>query len=324
MAALRRGGTLFLFAAVTLVLNDIQMWIVDPASSHAAPNGNEIWQRETHAKVLRLDPTVAPHCYRFLPNAVVRWLEFLTGDFSHARNLYRWTCTFLLLFAIYYYGLFFLSDSAALLPVLFYALIYPETLRNQAGQLTDPMSHLSFVLAFIFLESGAFGYLVLTVVLGSLAKETIVAIAFLFPVVAHERKNLLGRTTWLVLAGVVIVITVRLWITGGQFAYRDISGVNWNHVALNWRDGVVWLYPFLLTVGVFLPFLVLDWKKVPPRLKFLILLLLPILFGSSLLFSWLKESRNFVPVVIPLAVVAANFLTGGNYRGPRSLQNMVS
>ena len=79
----------------------------------------------------------------------------------------------------------------------------------------------------------------------------------------------------------------------------------------NWHD-CLWLPQFLLTAGALTPFLVLSWKSTPPSLKHTVLYLLPALFTSSLFFSWLAESRNFMPAVFPLAVIAAHYLSQGS------------
>lgn len=67
--------------------------------------------------------------------------------------------------------------------------------------------------------------------------------------------------------------------------------------------------PFLLTAGALIPFLAVGCRSTPRPLKQTALFLLPVLFLSSLLFSWLDESRNYMPVVFVFAVIAAHALT---------------
>ena len=62
---------------------------------------------------------------------------------------------------------------------------------------------------------------------------------------------------------------------------------------------------------LFLPFLAIGWDRTPAVLKRLALFLLPSLFLSSLVFGWLYETRNFMPLVSVLAVIAARTLSDG-------------
>jgi len=55
--------------------------------------------------------------------------------------------------------------------------------------------------------------------------------------------------------------------------------------------------------------LVMAWKDTPSELKRLVLFLFPTLFISSLIFSWLREARNFMPLVVVMAVVAGRHLS---------------
>jgi hypothetical protein len=64
----------------------------------------------------------------------------------------------------------------------------------------------------------------------------------------------------------------------------------------------------LLTACALLPFLVLGWKDTPLSLKRQILYLFPVLFFSGLFFSWLYETRNFMPLVFVMSVVAGSYL----------------
>jgi hypothetical protein len=90
--------------------------------------------------------------------------------------------------------------------------------------------------------------------------------------------------------------------------YRDISGVSLEHISISWNNTETWIVPFLLTAGALIPFLAVGWRETPPALKHTALFLLPVLFVSNLVFGWLDESRNFMPVVFVLAVIAARTL----------------
>lgn len=64
-----------------------------------------------------------------------------------------------------------------------------------------------------------------------------------------------------------------------------------------------YLHP-LLFVGVFLPFIAWRWWDIDSGLKCLFLTVTPLLLLSSLCFSWLYESRNYMPLVPLLATMA--------------------
>jgi hypothetical protein len=137
---------------------------------------NTEWQQMINDAAVRRDARFLPHSYRFLPDSFTQWIETLTGSFLYARTLYRWTFCLLLLFAIHRFALLFTSNVASFASVLLYALVYRMTLTDYAGQLVDPASHLSFVAAFLALEIGVFPYFVLAVAVGTLAKETVLAL----------------------------------------------------------------------------------------------------------------------------------------------------
>ena len=99
--------------------------------------------------------------------------------------------------------------------------------------------------------------------------------------------------------------------------YSDISGVTLAHVADNWQTDT-WKVPFLLTALSLVPFLAVGWRTTPRALKRMALFLLPVLFFSSLFFSWLDESRDYMPAVFVLAVIAARTLAGETADGPLS------
>jgi hypothetical protein len=99
------------------------------------------------------------HAARFLPNSVVRWLQLGGWNFPQARDLYRLLFGMLLFYSIYRYARVFTGHVGAIVAVLLTAAVYPISFQNYVGQLTDPMSHLSFVLAFLFIEREDFPFL---------------------------------------------------------------------------------------------------------------------------------------------------------------------
>ncbi len=66
----------------------------------------------------------------------------------------------------------------------------------------------------------------------------------------------------------------------------------------------------VFTVGIFIPFLILAWKSADRRVRNLALFLLTALLLSNMMFSWLVETRNLIPAVIPLALLTSDYLMG--------------
>jgi hypothetical protein len=97
----------------------------------------------------------------------------------------------------------------------------------------------------------------------------------------------------------------------GDIHYSQVSGVGRAHILSNLSPHL-WPPVFLLTAGAFLPFLALNWGRTQLSLKRQVAFLLPVLFVSSLVFSNLYETRNFMPLVFVLAVVAGQYLFGCN------------
>jgi hypothetical protein len=87
---------------------------------------------------------------------------------------------------------------------------------------------------------------------------------------------------------------------------------------LNWNDSR-WPVGLLLTVGAFVPFVVLSWRETPLSLKRLALFLFPVLFASGLFFSFLVEMRNFMPLVFVLAVITARYFISQSSGSPVAL-----
>jgi hypothetical protein len=214
----------------------------------------------------------------------------------------------LLFYAIYKYARLYCSYSGALTAMLFVTAIYPISFEYYRGQLTDPASHLSFALAFIFLETEDFALLLTTLLIGSLAKETVLALAGYYVLFCRKERNYILKATGLCAGALIAYFGVRMWILHGAMKYDQTSGVTPAHISENWNIAG-WVAPFLLTAGALLPFLALSWKETATPLKRQTLFLLPVLFISSLFFSWLTESRNYMPLVFVLAVVAGGYLS---------------
>jgi len=293
-----------LFTGLT---NNLHSFNVDQATNYF-PDPNRVWQNNVHNLVMRFSLEVLPHSYRFLPNSIVRWMQLARIDFDSARDLYRLIVGLLLFYSIYKYARLYCNYTGALISMLFIAAVCPVTFEHYGGQLTDPLSHLSFVLAFIFLETEEFALLLSTLLIGSLAKETVLAMAGYYVLFHRKERNYLLKAAVLCVAGVAVYFGVRVFVLHGMMHYNQASGMMPDHVWENWQNGE-WQEPFLLTVGALLPFLALGWKQTALALKRQALFLLPVLFISGLLFSWLRESRNFMPLVFVLAVIAGGYLS---------------
>jgi hypothetical protein len=292
---------------LTSIINNLHNANVDHASNvFGYPNW--IWQIKMHDLIMQLSPSVLPHSYRFLPNSIVGWMQLARIDYESARDLYRLIFGIVLFYAVYRYARLYTNYAGAILAMLLIAVIYPISFENYAGQLTDPLSHLSFVLAFFFLETEDFALLLSTLIIGSLAKETVLAMTGYYVLFCRKERNYLLKAVTLCLASAIAYYGVRLLVLKGNMHYGQVSGVTLSHVSENWHD-VRWPPLFLLTAGALMPFLAFDWKKTPLSLKRQAVFLLPVLFISSLFFSWLRESRNFMPLAFVLAVSAGTYLS---------------
>jgi hypothetical protein len=230
--------------------------------------------------------------------------------YEPARDLYRLIVGILLFYAIYKFARLYTNYLGAIIAMLFITVMYPVSFEYYAGQLTDPLSHLSFVLAFIFLETEDFALLLTTLLVGSLAKETVLAMAGYYVLFRRQERNYLLKAITLCVASTAIFLGVRMLVLHGSIhEYTQISVAPPNMPSINWQDAR-WPKGLLLTVGAFVPFLVLSWRETPRSLKQLALFLFPVLFLSGLFFSFLVEMRNFMPLVFVLAVIAGRYLSG--------------
>ena len=310
---------ILILAAISLLLVDVHRMYIDVPSNISCQYWqnatNDEWQRLVHEDILALNPNAIPHVYRFLPDSMVELFRYLTDDYSYARLLYRETLMFLFLYAVYYYARLYNRHDTALLTVLLYAVVYHISIRYYAGQLTDPLSHLAFVLSFIFLELDLFAYFALSVLIGVLAKESILVMMVYYLLVRrHDRKCLLKGGA-LLAVGVGLVAGIRLYVVPG-FEYKDISGAgSVGFVIDNLRYYQKWINQIFFTVGIFVPFVVLSWRRSHPQVRQLVVFLLPLLLLSNAVFSWFGETRNLIPAVIPMALMTAGYLMGGNSPG---------
>ena len=296
---------IFLLAAIS---NQLHRYMVDYGKNAFGSIENTAWQVWLEDSIIQQSPAVAPHVYRFLPNSLVRWMQIGGLDFAHARDLYRLLFGLLLSYALYRYARLFTNYLGALIAMLLTAVVLPVSYQYYVGQLTDPMSHLSFVLAFIFLEKEDFPFLLTTLLIGSLAKESVLAMAGYYLLFGRRGRSYPLKAITLLVACPVIYFAIRLYILRGTLRYADISGVGIQHVMANFFDHR-WPYLILLTGCSLMPLLVFGWRNTPDSLRWLPLYLFGALFFSSLFFSWLAESRNYMPMVFVLAVIGGYHLT---------------
>ncbi len=311
--SLSRAQTLslvFLIFLLTSIVNQVHLFNVDQ-SDYFRSMSNAAWQEALNDIVIQRSPVSAPHSYRFLPNAIVRWMQLTGLDYGTARDLYRLIFGLLLFYAIYKYARLYTNQVGGILAMVFVAAVYPVSFERYAGQLTDPMSHLSFALAFIFLGTGDFAYLLSTLVIGSLAKETVLAMTAFFVLFSRREKGYRWKASLLSLATLAAFFGVRFAVLHGGMSYLQVSGVPPDFIRSNWADST-WPPLFLLTACAFLPLLALGWKETPLLLKRQIFFLLPVLFLSGLAFSWLHETRNFMPLVFVSSVIGARYLVRNN------------
>jgi hypothetical protein len=297
-----------LIFSLTGIVNQIHYFFVDKGAVFSYEN-NLAWQEGVHAAVVRFDFAAIPHIYRFLPNGVVLWMQLLRIDFHAARDIYRLIFNLLLFYALYRYARLYTDYLGGILTLLFVAVVYPIGFEAYAGQLTDPMSHLSFVLAFIFLETGDFAFLLSTLLIGSLAKETVLALAGFYVLFCRTERRYPFKALILCLCSAVAYWGVRLLVLRGPLHYQQVSsGISLAHPLFNLRTQG-WLTAILALFGGYTVFLVLAWNDTPSILKRLVLYLLPILIGANMLIGWLHEIRNYMPAVFVLAVIAARYIS---------------
>ncbi len=308
----RAIALVILIFLLTSVVNEVHSFNVDNTSKNFVSISNLQWQAQLQDGVVHLSPQVAPHSYRFLPNAIVLWMQICRVRFDTARDVYRLLFVLLLFYGIFCYARLYTDYLGAVLAMLFVAAVCAVSFEWYAGQLTDPLSLVSFVFAFIFLETGNFPLLLTTLLVGSLAKETVLALCGFYVLFCRRDNNYAMKAAAISGASLAMYFAVRVFVLHGPMHYQQVSGVDANHILVNlrnpdWTGNPNWLRLFLLTGGAYFPFLVLDWKNTAASLKRLAFYLLTVLFVSSLLFSWLVETRNWMPMVFVLAVVAARY-----------------
>lgn len=304
----RRLSLAAIFLALTLLIEYINLGIVDPGQYFPGVK-NVDWQFSTHRRAVMFDPTDVPHSYRFLPSGIVAFFEYFTGNFFFSKFAYRIIFDYLILLVIFMLSAQFVGRVSALLTVFLYVLMYPVTIQYMAGQLTDPASHLSFFLCMLFLTRKQFIPFTLALVAGVLAKESILVMAGCWALFASEpRLKAFGKGALAGGLGLGLVVLVRYLSKQGDFSAHDISGVNaLEHMYTN-LAAIDWRFQVFFSVVILIPLCILHWGRISWQIKGMILLLAPVIFTSSMLFSWLREARNYVPFMVLMLMMNADFL----------------
>lgn len=278
------------------------------------------WQRPLYLAVLNGDTarrpglSPVPHVFRPLPYGFVRALELATGDWRFASFAYRWFFGYWFLWISYAFVRAFSGVGRAWLTVAAVVALYPFSIHYYGGQLTDPLSHALFAAALLFVIADDWWLLALALALGVLAKETAVIVVPAYWVCARAQGwRALGKTAALGAICGAAFLAARLPL-GWRPDLGSLNGASGLMVGTNLGigsplDGGVapqyqnFLQP-LLFVGLWLPAIVRNWPRTDPRLRALVAVLTPLLLASSLCFSWLYESRNYLPLLPALAAAA--------------------
>ena len=274
------------------------------------------WQHETYYDILN-HRGEAPHPFRPLPYGFVRSLEHITGDWQFSCLAYRGFFTWWFVWCCYRFARLWHPPKRALWTLLPVVLLYPLSVAYYWGQLTDPLNHALFVLALICVVQDRWLLLAATIALAVPAKETVLLVVptyFVCTYCSGQRVIESGAKTAVVGAAAMLAfLAVRLPL-GWRPGHEDINGVSGLMIGTNLGIGqpiaysseplwVNYLHPAVFVLP-FVPFLVWGWKRIDIRLKAICLTLTPLVLLSNLCFGWLYESRNYMPLLSPLATAA--------------------
>lgn len=248
-----------------------------------------------------------PHPFRPLPYGFIRTLELLTGDWIFARQAYRAFFLYWFVWAYHRFARLFLSPGRSLAALLVLPVLYPQSVQYYAGQPTDPLSHALFALALIYVVQDRWVALAAALGLGVAAKETAVVIVVGYAACyGWQGLPALAKTVLLGTVCTAAFLATRLPLDWRP-SQRAINGVSELMIRSNLGlpgaayQGVAPLYESylqpLLFIGLFVPFIVWHWRRQDGRLKALVLTVPPLVLLSSLCFSWVFESRNYVPLL---------------------------
>ena len=292
--------------ALSVVVNQGHNFNVDKARNYSPTEYNSSMQLAMHENVMKLNPGALPHVYRFLPNAFVRWIELGHVRFFVARDCYRFLFGILIFYCLYRYARLYTSFTGAILAMAITAAVFPVSFELYIGQLTDPMSHLSFLLALIFLETDNFVWFFTTLLIGSLAKESVLCLVGYYLLFRTRERNYYAKAASLTAMLLISYWSVRLFVQHGHIKFQQLSGGDTRHFIENilFYD---WVWIFGTMIIIFVPVAVIGWKTLPLTLKRQYVFMIVVLWTSSFIFSWLHEGRNYMPAVFVTSVVVAYY-----------------
>jgi hypothetical protein len=118
------------------------------------------------------------------------------------------------------------------------------------------------------------------------------------------------RSVLLLIACLAVIAAIRLYVVH-DFTYKDISGIgSWERIVDNLTNYYRSWHQVFFTVGIFVPFVIVSWKESAGPVKTLVLFLFPVLLLTHIIIGFLWETRNLIPVAIPMALMTANYLLG--------------
>ena len=309
------------FCLIAVGLTAYHYWDVDRGWFEEKENGKPVryynvnWQRALYGAVLNHRPeshgeSWIPHIYRPLPYGFTRSLELWTGDWLFACLAYRCIFTYWFIWGFYRFVRRYHAPKIALVGIAIYALLYPLSIQFYMGQLTDPMSHALLAVALLALVENRWLFLAASLALGITAKETaVVLVPAYFACWWRQGLPAYARTAVLGCLASAAYLAVRVpfgWsgdsesINGSKLMIAQNLGLgdaSFGSTAPLYQN---YVQP-LVFVGVFLPLVWKNWKGIDSSLKAVFLTLVPLVLLSSIAFSWLYESRNYVPL-LPILV----------------------
>jgi hypothetical protein len=286
--------------------------IVDLGRYDPAVANNLAWQLRLQEAVLRLEAGGAtPHSYRFLPNCIVAFLQWLSGSFEVARVTYRLLANGLFFVMVYRYARIYVAPIYSIACVLVIAFCYPVTILRYAGQFTDPASYLSFAACLYCLAAGQEAGVQCSLFVGILAKESIVAAAICRAFYGRNRLRSAVIAVVYFVAAIAIVLGIRRYVNKGPipFAFRSISGTGSDQLHNNllaWRE---WWAMYAVTLGALIPGTVAGWRLMDKSFRATCIVIAAATLGSNIAFSLFWEERNVVPLFIPLAIVNMKYVS---------------
>ena len=319
----RQGGAAFAVLVLLATAMTVFHWsLVDQRHLVGAPVPVRKWQEIQYLAVLNGEIhsqdgawSTVPHVFRPLPYGFTRTLEIVTHDWVFACLAYRWFFTFWFVWAFYRFVRLFHSVARSLLSVGVLLVLYPLSIWYYYGQLTDPASHALYALGLIYVVQNRWVALALALALGVLAKETaVVLVAGYYLCYWRAGIPALSRTAVLVVGCVAAFLAARLPL-GWKVGFDAINATSGLMIGTNlgfgrqvFNQGLAphsqnYIQP-LVFIGAFLPWIVAYWRSADRSLKVLFLTQVPLVLLSSLCFSWLNESRNYIPLLPILTSLA--------------------